>query len=156
IGIVGVGSRGKGLLHLMKDIPDVQVTAMCDVREDNLALAKKIITSPVTIYKDYKDMMRNRKLDAVIIATPLYLHYPMAVDALDQGKHVYLEKAISYDIPQAIDLVKQVERSGMVFQVGHQYRYYGLYKRIKEIIDKGWLGKVLHYECQYHRNSNWR
>ena len=92
----------------MKDIPDVQVTAMCDVREDNLALAKKIITSPVTIYKDYKDMMRNRKLDAVIIATPLYLHYPMAVDALEHGKHVYLEKAISYDIPQAIDLMKRV------------------------------------------------
>ena len=156
IGIVGVGSRGKGLLHLMKDIPDVQVTAMCDVREDNLALAKKIITSPVIIYKDYKDMMRNRKIDAVIIATPLYLHYPMAVDALDQGKHVYLEKAISYDIPQAIDLVKRVEKSKLVFQVGHQYRYFGLYKRIKEVIDKGWLGKVMHYECQYHRNSDWR
>lgn len=156
VGVIGVGSRGRGLLSLLKDIKDVEVAAICDLREDNILAAKKMIAPTAKVYKDYKELIIDKKVDAVIIATPLYLHYPMAVDALQNKKHVYLEKAISYDIPQAIDLVKQVEQSGMVFQVGHQYRYYGLYKRIKEIIDKGWLGKVLHYECQYHRNSNWR
>ncbi|MGH2622646.1 MAG: Gfo/Idh/MocA family protein, partial [Sphingobacterium sp.] len=156
IGIIGVGSRGKGLLNLLKDIENVQITAICDLRDDHLIQAKKMLSAEVKTFKKYDDFMQYEKLDAVVIATPLYLHYPMAISAMKHGKHVYLEKAISYDIPQAIDLVKQVEKSNLIFQVGHQYRYFGLYKRIKEIIDKGWIGKVLHYECQYHRNSNWK
>ena len=156
VGVIGVGSRGKGLLSLLRDVKDAEVTAICDLRDDNIALAKKLVPPACKVYKDYKELINDKAINAVIIATPLYLHHPMAVAALQKGKHVYLEKAISYDIPQAIDLVKQVEKSGLVFQVGHQYRYFGLYKRIKEIIDKGWIGKVQHYECQYHRNSDWR
>jgi len=156
IGIIGVGSRGKGLLNLLKDIENVQITAICDLRDDHLIQAKKMLSAEVKTFKKYDDFMQYEKLDAVVIATPLYLHYPMAISAMKHGKHVYLEKAISYDIPQAIDLVKQVEKSNLIFQVGHQYRYFGLYKRIKEVIDKDWIGKVLHYECQYHRNSNWK
>ena len=109
-----------------------------------------------TAYTDHRKLLEDKKINAVIIATPLYLHYPIAIDALDAGKHIYLEKSMTYDIPQAIDLVKKVRNSSLVFQVGFQYRYYGLIHRVKEIISQNWLGKITHFECQYNRNSNWR
>jgi predicted dehydrogenase len=80
----------------------------------------------------------------------------MAIAALDAGKHIYLEKSMTYDIPQAVALVKKVRNSKLVFQLGYQYRYYRLYHRVKEVISKNWLGKITHFECQYNRNSNWR
>jgi len=90
-------------------------------------------------YTDYRKLLEDKNIDAVIIATPLYLHYPMTLDALDAGKHMYLEKSMTYDIPQAIDLAKKVESSKLVFQLGFQYRYYGLIHRIKQVIAQiGW------------------
>ncbi len=101
-------------------------------------------------------MLEDRTIDAVIIATPLFLHYPMTVAALEAGKHIYLEKSLGYTIPQVLDLSKRVRQSSQVFQVGYQYRYYGLYHRVKEIIARNWLGRITHFECQYNRNSDWR
>ena len=80
----------------------------------------------------------------------------MAVDALDAGKHIFLEKSLAYDIPQTLDLVKKVKNSNKVFLVGYQYRYYNLYHKVKEVIAENWLGKITHFECQYNQNSNWK
>jgi predicted dehydrogenase len=80
----------------------------------------------------------------------------MAIDAMAAGKHVYLEKSLAHDIPQTISLVQKVRNSNLIFLVGYQYRYYALYRRVKEIISQNWLGKITHFECQYNRNSNWR
>ena len=80
----------------------------------------------------------------------------MSIEALEAGKHVFLEKSLAYDIPQCISLVKKVRNSNLVFQVGYQYRYSRMYHKVKEVIDKNWLGKITHFECQYNRNSNWR
>jgi predicted dehydrogenase len=80
----------------------------------------------------------------------------MAIDALAAGKHVYLEKSLAFSFEQTVDIVKKVEASPLVFQVGYQYRYYPLYHRVKEIIGQGWLGKITHFASQYNRNSNWR
>jgi predicted dehydrogenase len=107
-------------------------------------------------YADYRKLLDDKSIDAVIIATPLFLHHQMALDAVNAGKHIYLEKSLAYDIPQTLDLVKKVRQSNLVFQVGYQYRYYGLYHKVKEVINKNWLGKITHFECQYNRNSNWR
>ncbi len=60
---------------------------------------------------------------------------------------------MAYDIPQTLALAKKVNESKLVFQVGYQYRYYGLYHKVKDIIGQNWLGKITHFECQYNRNS---
>src|SRR5690606_28743158 len=107
-------------------------------------------------YKDYKALLDDKNVDAVYIASPEHLHYQMAMDAIAAGKHIYLEKTITYNIAQALELEKKVNNSKIVFQVGHQYRSFPLYQKIKEAIDSKLLGTVLHFECQYHRNSDWR
>ncbi|CAN5536632.1 Gfo/Idh/MocA family oxidoreductase [soil metagenome] len=157
IGLIGCGSRGVGLLSLIKEIPQVQVTACCDILPDHLQSGLKESVSNAKGYDDYRKLLEDKSIDAVIIATPLFLHHSMAVAALDAGKHVYLEKSMAYNIPQTIDLAKKVKNNpNIVFQVGYQYRYYSLYHKVKESIDKNWVGKITHIECQYNRNSSWR
>lgn len=156
IGLIGSGSRGQGLATLLDKIQAFELVACCDIIPENLLGGMKLAAKGAKSYTDYKKLLQDKDIQAVIIATPLYLHYPMAVDAIAAGKHIYMEKTMAYTIPQALDLVKKVERSNLVFQVGHQYRYYSMYLKVKEILSKGWIGKVSHYECQYNRNSDWR
>jgi len=93
----------------------------------------------------------------VVIAVPLNVHHDIAIDALSAGKHVYLEKTMTYNIPQALDLVsKAAQCPKQVLQVGHQYRYSPLYFKVKEMIEKNYLGKVTQIDCRWDRNWNWR
>ncbi|MBZ5858256.1 Gfo/Idh/MocA family protein [Flavihumibacter profundi] len=156
VGLIGAGSRGCGLAGLIKELPSIELVACCDILPAHLQDGMKIAGKGAKAYTDYRKLLEDKNVDVVIIATPLYLHFPMAADALDAGKHVYLEKSMTYDIPQTLQLVKKVKESKLVFQVGYQYRYYGLYQKIKEVMASNWLGKVTHFECQYNRNSNWR
>jgi len=156
IGLIGSGSRGTGLASLIKEMKQLRLTACCDIIPEHLQNGLNFAAKGARGYTDYRNLLEDKNIDAVIIATPLFLHYPMALAALQAGKHVYLEKSLSYDIPQAIDLVKKVRESKRVFQIGYQYRYYSLYHKVKEVIDRNWLGRITHFECQYNRNSNWR
>ena len=85
----------------------MQIVACCDVIAEHLQNGMNQAGKGAKSYTDYRKLLEDKEIDAVIIATPLYLHYSMALDALDAGKHVYLEKSMTYDIPQAIDLVKK-------------------------------------------------
>ncbi len=156
VGIIGSGNRGAGLASLLRYIPGVEVSAICDIVRENLQKALAYCPEGVKTYTNYRQLLDNKHINAVIIATPLYLHYQMAMDSLDAGKHIYLEKSLAYDIPQSLALLQKVRTSQLVFQVGFQYRYYTLYKKIKEIIDQKKLGKITHLESQYNRNSDWR
>lgn len=156
LGIIGAGTRGTGIAKLLKKLPGLSVTACCDIMPDHLAQILTHTSPNTKKYTDYRRLLEDKNVDAVIIATPLYLHYPMAVDTLTAGKHVYLEKSMTYDIPQALELEKRVNQSKLIFQIGHQYRYFQLYHAVKKAIDNKWLGEITHFECQYHRNSDWR
>jgi predicted dehydrogenase len=156
IGLIGAGSRGAGLATLLKQIPEVELTACCDPIPSHLAGGMKQAAPNAKAYQHYKALLENKDIDAVIIATPLFTHYEIATAALDAGKHVYLEKSMTYDIPQSVALARKVKAGKLVFQVGFQYRYYDLYKRVKQAIDEQWLGTITGFECQYHQNSNWR
>ena len=156
VGLIGSGSRGLGLAQTLAYVRNIELVACCDVVEDHLKAGLRVAHKDAKGYYDYQNLIDDPNVQAVIIATPLYLHFPMAVAALKAGKHVYVEKTMAYNIPQTLHLVKLVDTSNLIFQVGHQYRYYAMYHRVKEIIKMGWIGKVYHYECQYNRNSDWR
>ena len=156
VGVIGTGSRGKGLITSMKQVAGLDVVACCDLIPKNLTAAIELIGQKAKAYQDYRSLLEDKTVDAVIIATPLYLHYPMAVDALAANKHVYVEKSMAFTIDQSLDLVKRVKQSDLVFQVGFQYRNYPLYHKVKEVVQQGWLGEVTAFECQYNRNSDWK
>lgn len=160
LGIIGCGSRGTGIMNIItKDLPGTfTIAALCDTLDFRVKEARQALgTGNPKIYSDYHSLLGDKNVQAVVIATPLYLHYQMAVDALKAGKHVYLEKTMTYSIPQAIDLVKlSGSFPGQILQVGHQLIYSPLYARVKEMIGKGYLGKITQVDCRYDRNSDWR
>lgn len=159
VGIIGCGDRGKGLMEVLNEMPDkFTITAICDILDFRFQEAKKINTSSILKeYKDYRKLLDDKQVQVVVVATPLYLHYSMAVDALKAGKHVYLEKTMTYSIEQAIDLVKLSGiHSKQILQIGHQLPYTPLYIKVKEMIEKGYLGKVTQIDCCYDRNGSWR
>ena len=159
VGIIGCGDRGVGLGYVLNSMPEqFELKALCDVLAFRLEQAKKLDKQNTLRYeKDYRKLIDDKTIDAVIIATPLHNHYEIAAAAIKAGKQVYLEKTMTYNAEQALALVKLTKQyPKQVLQVGHQYRYTPLYFKVKEMIDKGYLGKVTQIDCRWDRNWNWR
>lgn len=156
VGIIGCGDRGQGIMQMMASLKDhYAITAICDILDFRLEAAAKL--APARAYKDYRQLLDAKDVDAVVVATSLHMHYAIAADAIRAGKSVYLEKTMTYNIPEAQELVKLCARyPGQTLAVGHQYRYTPLYFKVKEMISKGYLGDVTQIDCRWDRNWNWR
>jgi predicted dehydrogenase len=159
IGIIGIGDRGRGLMSMLEGFADqFTFTGVCDVLDIRLDNARKAAKQPnLKTYKDYRKLLEDKDTHAVVISTPLSEHFHIARDAWMAGKHVFLEKTMTYNIQQAIDLVKLVRsKPSQVLQVGHQYRSTPLYFKVREMLEKGYLGKITQIDCRWDRNWNWR
>jgi predicted dehydrogenase len=159
VGIIGCGDRGRGILSVLAQLKEqFTLTAICDILDFRLETTQKEPSaSSAKIYKDYHQLLDDKNVQAVIIATSLDMHFQLAVDALKAGKHVYLEKTMTYSIPEALELVKQsASLPAQTLMVGHQYRYTPLYFKVKDMIAKGYLGDVTQIDCRWDRNWNWR
>ena len=159
VGVIGCGDRGKGIMHVMTQMPkEFEVTAICDIMDFRLEETKKRFSGlTFKSYKEYEKLIEDKNIDAVVIATPLNMHFAPAKAALQAGKHVYLEKTMTYDIPEAKELITLVQANPkLTLQVGHQYRYTPLYYKVKDMIQSGYLGKVTQIDSRWDRNWNWR
>jgi len=158
VGWVGLGARGGKHIHTLVKVAkdDVHVKAICDTYTTRLNATKdKLISdgspSPET-YDDYYKMLGDKDLDVVVIMTPEHLHRDMAIAALRAGKHVYCEKPLSHTIEEGFDIVREVELSGKLFQVGTQRRSSKIYQKAKEIYESGVLGDVVYARAYWYRN----
>lgn len=158
IAMIGCGDRGKGVLSVIQKMTGkFNVVAYCDVLNFRLEQAKKYVPSSAVAVADYKKVLDDKKIEAVFIAVPLSEHFKIAVAAVLAGKHVYVEKTMTYNIDQALALRKLVKQyPKQIFQVGYQYRYSPLYFKVKEMIQSGYIGKVTQIDCRWDRNGNWR
>ncbi len=104
-------------------------------------------------YRNYQEMLAADDIDAVIIATPDHWHSTMAMDAAKAGKHVYVEKPLSWTVPETYMVREVIRQTGVVFQLGHQGRQVDSYHKAKEILDKGLLGPVSLIEVCTNRND---
>jgi predicted dehydrogenase len=104
-------------------------------------------------YLDYRELLAADDIDAVIIATPDHWHSQMTIEAVQAGKHVYLEKPMSWTVEETYRVREAVKKSGRTFQLGHQGRQTDSYIRAKEMIDRGMLGKVNMIEVCTNRNT---
>ena len=153
-GFIGTGSRGQYLLQHLKGIDNGTCVAVCDIYQPNMAKGADIIGTKPKQYKDYRELLSDKAVDAVLIATPLYMHFPVTKDALDAGKHVFCEKSLVFK-PEEIHALRALSNSKpkQVLQVGLQRRYSKFYQTAKQMIDKGMLGQVTHIRGQWHRNT---
>jgi len=156
IGVIGTGDRGCGLISTMAEIENLNVTAVCDVLPFRLNNGLDRTNGKATSYTDYKELLNNPSIDAVLITTTFSTHTQIALDALDAGKHVYCEKTMAKGYDSVQKLVKKVKNSDVIFQTGHQYHSSRLYTHVVDLIKNGKVGKIAAFQCQWNRHGNWR
>lgn len=153
LGIVGCGGMANHhmtKLLTMKETDNVEVAAVCDVFQKRLdAASQKTGAEPIS---RYQDLLSRKDVDYVLIATPEHWHHRMTLDALDAGKHVYVEKPMTHSIEEAQEVVAKVQGCKLKLQVGVQGMSDESYEVAAKYIQEGVLGKVVTAQIDYSRN----
>ncbi|GIU80378.1 MAG: NADH-dependent dehydrogenase [Bryobacteraceae bacterium] len=140
-GVIGAGGRGRLLAAEFREI-GAEIPAVCDVYKPNLEAGLKAASTGARGYTDYRRLLEDPGLHAVIVATPDHWHARMVIDAVVAGKDVYVEKPLTHTIEEAFQVVEAVRRTKRIVQVGTQRRSAPLFQEAKSIIDSGRLGEV--------------
>ncbi len=159
-------SKSRLETFLSQEMLNVEVVAICDVFDYHLDRAERIVTKgvqpnaelvnfkQVKRYLHYQDLLANKNIDAVVIATPDFHHAEMIIAAAKAGKHVYCEKAMTHTEEELYEVYDTVKNSNIVFQLGHQLSKSESYKRAREIINKKLIGDVNLVEVTTNRNTD--
>jgi predicted dehydrogenase len=156
IGLIGAGGRGRDLLAWaiktgQQETTNAAVVAVSDVYGKRLKMAKE--TAKCDGHLDYRELLQRKDVDAVIIATPDHWHARMAIEAMNNGKDVYLEKPMTHTIEEAKEVYETVKKTGRVLQVGSQTTSSDQWWKARKAIQDGMIGKLLMSQGSYHRNS---
>jgi predicted dehydrogenase len=153
LGVIGCGGRGVGDMNNFLALGNVDVTALCDVYGAQIDNAKKTAASAVAL-RDHRQVLDRKDVDAVLIAVPDHWHMPIAIDALNAGKDVYVEKPLTLAIAEGPAIVKAARLNKRVCQVGMQQRSGKHYLQAKqEYFDTGKIGKLTLVRTWWHGNS---
>ncbi len=146
LGVIGAGSRGTFVMGVFQKDVALRVGAICDVYEPNLergiSTASKVEGNRPKLYRNYKELLADKDIQAVLIATPEHWHAQMVLDALAAGKDVYVEKPLCRTPEEGVRLVEAEKKSKNIIQVGMQRRSYDLYLEGRDIVKSGKLGNV--------------
>ena len=146
LGVIGSGGRGTFVMSVFQKNRAVRVGAICDVYEPNLeralSAAAKTQGAAPKAYRNYRQLLDDKEIAAVLIATPEHWHHRMVLDALAAGKDVYVEKPLCQTPEQGVELVQAEKRTRQIIQVGMQRRSYDLYLEGRKIVEAGTLGAV--------------
>lgn len=153
IGVIGTGGRARGLMTQLKNVAGAEMTAVCDVYEPRMLQAAEIVGPTVTKIADYRRILDNREIDAVLIGSPDHWHKQMTLDAISAGKDVYVEKPISHTIEEGAEMVRAVEASKQIVQTGTQQRSWEHWKLGKQLIDSGKLGQITFVHTYWYQHA---
>jgi predicted dehydrogenase len=163
VGLVGTGWYGKNDLFRLIQVAPVEVVSLCDVDRNHLSEAATLISqrqksgkTPRT-YTDYREMLKEKDLDIVLIGTPDHWHALLTIAAIEAGADVYVQKPVSVDVVEGEAMLATARKHKRVVQVGTQRRSTPhLVEAKKNIVDAGLLGKIGHVDvcCYYHMRTN--
>lgn len=153
VGFIGTGGNARGHIAAMDKIAGVEVGAFADPSEASLQQAEERLGRRVETFYDYKEMVDQVPLDAVVISTPHTLHYEQVAYCLSKGLHVQVEKPMTCTSADARSLISQVEATGKVLCIGYQRHFEPRFRWVKEQIDSGKLGRITFTQC--FQGQNW-
>ena len=153
IALIGAGGQGTSDTMQALRVPGVELVAVADVYDGRLVRAKEIWGDKIFTTRDYREVLNRPEVDAVIIATPDHWHMQMAVDALERGKHVYVEKPVVQQVSEGKRVIDAQRKSGRVVQVGSQRVSSIVYRKAKELLAAGVIGELNLVEAFINRNS---
>jgi predicted dehydrogenase len=147
IGVIGCGYWGPNLIRNFSQLPGCSVKIVSDLDQKRLDNMKNQYPQ-VNTTLDYMEIVKDPKIDAVVIATPVFTHKPFAMSAMEAGKHVFIEKPMTASVNDAMDLVNIAQRKNLRLMVGHTFEYNPAVLAVKKIIDSGELGDLFYINAQ--------
>ena len=142
MGYIGLGNRGDQVHDAFLEHGDQVTAAVCDLRDDYMEFAIKKSRATPKKYKEYKQLLADKDIDAVVIATPDHWHAPMFINACNAGKDVYVEKPLSLTVAEGRHMVETADRTKRVVQVGTNRRSWKTYHEMIEFVHAGGIGKI--------------
>jgi predicted dehydrogenase len=144
-GIIGYGYWGPNIVRNLQGLDSAQVVAVCDKTPKAQKLAKHSYPN-VLVTGDANDVLRSPDIDAVAIVTPVWTHFELAKAALENGKHVFLEKPLTSTVAQAEELIELAERKHLKIMVDYTFLFTGAVRKIRQLVDQGELGDLYYYD----------
>lgn len=145
VGVIGFGYWGPNIARNLDAVEGCQVVAICD--HDAVALSRAARAFPgVRLTPDFADVVRSRDVDAVAVITPVWTHFHVAKAAIEQGKHVLVEKPFTATSAEACELIDLAARRNCKVMVDHTFLFSGAVRKIRELIDNGTLGSLYYFD----------
>jgi predicted dehydrogenase len=154
VACIGYGIMGQGDVDTEASIPGVKITAVSDVYEGRMTLAKERYGKDIFTSRDYREVLARKDVDAVIVATPDHWHSKIAIDAMEAGKDVYCQKPMVQHVGEGAAMVAAEKKTGRIVQVGSQRVSNILYAKARDLVAQGAIGKVRMIEAYWDRNSS--
>jgi len=145
IGVIGYGYWGPNLVRNIGSIESALLVSVCDLNPDVLKRVSGIYPN-IEVTTDFNEIISSPKTDAVAIATPVFTHYELAKKALENGKHVFVEKPFTSSVPQAEELIELADKKNLTIMVDHTFLFTGAVRKIKELISEGVLGNLYYFD----------
>ena len=152
LGLIGCGNRGRYLTELAMKQPGVHFVAACDVWSQNREKARDLMGGSVALYGDFRRLIDNRKIDAVIVATPEHWHAIPAIQACQAGKDVYVEKPLCHNVREGRRMVEAAREYNRIVQTGTQHRSAPHFPEFHERVRAGEFGTIHSVRCFHYRN----
>jgi predicted dehydrogenase len=154
LGFIGVGARVQsGLIQSAMAVPGVEVVGVCDAYKGRVERAISRTNGRARDYGDWKALLADKSIDAVVVATPDHWHRTQVVEALRAGKHVYVEKPMTLTVDDGPPMIAAARESGRVLQVGSQGMSSKTEETARDIVRSGKLGKITMIRATYNRNT---
>jgi predicted dehydrogenase len=150
---IGIGGQGTSDTRAAIKVPGVELVGVADCYDGRLIRAKEVFCGTLFTTRDYKEILARKDVDAVIIATPDHWHSAIAIEAMEAGKDVYVEKPMVQKPEQGLEVVAAQKRTGRMLQVGSQRVSSILYHKAKELLASGGIGPLNLVEAWWNRNS---
>jgi predicted dehydrogenase len=154
LGVIGAGGRMGNLLDSADHLGSYEIVAVSDVYAPHCDAVKARSNGLATTHLDYREVLDNKEIDAVLIATPDHWHVQIATDAIAAGKDVYLEKPVTHTIEQGAPLIHAVRSSKQILQCGMQQRSWSHFRNAVDLIQGGSLGRVTQIRTYWWQNYN--
>lgn len=155
LGIIGPGSRGQFLMQFLAKNKKANIVAICDIYQPSIEKALTFAPN-AKIYSDYRKLLEDKNIDAIVVATPLNTHCQIVLDAFDAGKHVFCEKSIGFTMEECFGMYNKYKDSGKIFFSGQQRLFDPRYIKAMEMVSSGVFGDIHAIRTFWYRNNDWR
>ena len=145
VGVIGYGYWGPNIVRNFHFHEQSEVALVCD-KSSSAAERLRRVYPAIPFTADENELLRSTKVDAVCVITPVASHYPLAKRALENGKHVFVEKPFTCNSAQAEELIELADRKNLKIMVDHTFLFTGAVKKIRQLVDEGALGRLFYYD----------